>query len=229
MLKRSLEKRGEIRSMTKKVSRCVHRHSIETHPNCFRKGLIKRNDWWHNKTIAYLDIEATNLDANWGLMLSWCLKYRDDKKVRRGIITKKELFNGTFDKRITKELLEELENVDIVVTFYGTRFDIKFVRTRATYWGMEPEFPAYGELYHWDLYFKVRSKYKLSSNRLGVVCDFFGIKGKTKLDPEVLIKARFGDKAALKNILIHNIRDVEILEKLHNILWRHAKWIRTSI
>lgn len=215
--------------MIEKELRCIHRHTVEGHPNCFRIGLIKREDWWHNKTIAYLDIETSNLDANWGMILTWCIKYRDDKKVRRGVITKKELFNGSFDKRIIKELLEELKNVDIVVTFYGTNFDNKFIRTRATYWDLEPEFPGYGEMYHWDLYFKVRSKYKLSSNSLGVVCDFLGIPGKTKLDPEVLIRARFGDKAALKELLVHNIGDVVITEKLHNKLWRHSKWIRTSI
>jgi len=213
----------------KKVLRCIHRHTIETHPNCFRKGLIKRDDWWHNKRIAYLDIEATDLDANWGFMLSWCLKYQNDNKVRRGIITKKEIFNYKFDKRIIAELLKELENVDILVTYYGTKFDITFIRTRALYYGMDDEFPAYGEMYHWDLYYKVRNKFNLHSNKLAVACEFLGIKGKTPLTPEMIFLARYGESKALKKILEHNIGDVVILEELHNRLWRHAKWIRKSI
>ncbi len=215
--------------MTEKELRCIHRHTIETHPNCFRKGLIKRDDWWHDKCIAYLDIEASNLDANWGFVLTWCIKYRGEDKIVSDTITQKELYNGIFDKRIIKSLLEELKNVDIVVTYYGTGFDIPYIRTRATFWGLEEEFPAFGKMYHWDLYYKVRRAFKLNSNRLGTVTKFFGIEGKTHLDPQWFMRAKYGHKKALKELLYHNEEDVIILEKLHDLLWRHAKWIRKSI
>ena len=216
--------------MTKKKElRCIHRHTIKTHPNCFRKGLIKRDDWWHDKTIAYLDIEASNLDANWGFILTWCIKYRDNDKIVSDIVTSKEIFDGTFDKRVVESLLKELENVDIVVTYYGTGFDIPYIRTRATYWEMQEKFPAYGDMYHWDLYYKVRSKFKLNNNRLGTATKFFGIDGKTHLDPAWFMRAKYGHKEALAELLYHNEEDVIILEKLHNLLWRHAKWIRKGI
>lgn len=213
----------------KKVLRCIHRHTIKEHPNCFRKGLIKREDWWHDKTIAYLDIETADLNANWGFMLSWCIKYRDDDKIRKSIIKKKEIFDYEFDERLVKELLEELKNVDIVVTYYGTRFDIPFIRSRAMFWGMDDDFPAYGDKYHWDLYYKVRSKFKLHSNKLSVACAFLGIEGKTPLTSDLVMMAQYAHPKALKTMMEHNIGDVEILEKLHNKLWRHSKWIRKSI
>ena len=212
----------------KKVLRCIHRHTIDSHPNCFQTGLIKRDDWWHDKTIAYLDIEASNLDANWGFIMSWCIKYRDNDKIVGDIITPKEIHKLDFDKRIVKSLLEELEeNVDIAVTYYGTGFDIPYIRTRAMYYDMD--FPAFGSIYHWDLYYKVRSKMKLHRNSLAVVTKFLGIEGKTHLESEWFMRAKYGGKKELKELLHHNEEDVIILEGLHNRLWRYSKWIRTSI
>jgi len=108
--------------------RCIHRHTIKTHPNCFRMGLIKY-DWWTNKRIAYLDIETSDLKADFGIVLSWCLKFKNEKFIYSDVITKKDIENRTFDKRIIESLLKELEKVDIVVTYYGTNFDIPFLRT----------------------------------------------------------------------------------------------------
>tara|TARA_R110002051_G_scaffold287010_2_gene349679 strand:- start:627 stop:818 length:192 start_codon:yes stop_codon:yes gene_type:complete len=45
--------------------------------------------------------------------------------------------------------------------------------------------------------------------------EFFGIKGKTRVEPEYWQKARWGDKKSLKRIYEHNEADVVILEKLH--------------
>jgi uncharacterized protein YprB with RNaseH-like and TPR domain len=189
--------------------------------------LIKRDDWWHDKRIAYFDIEASDLTANWGMMLSWCIKYRGDDKIREGVITKKEIFDFKFDKRIFEELMEELKNVDILVTYYGTGFDIPFARTRTLYHGLE--FPAYGSMYHWDLFYKVRSKLKTHRKSLEVVTKFYGIEGKTHLEPDMMFKAQYGHPEAMKQLLHHNREDVIILEKLHDLLWSHSKWIRTSI
>lgn len=207
--------------------RCIHRHSIKTHPKCFEKGLLKREDWWHDRTIAYLDIESSSLDANWGMTLTWCLKYRDDDKIRKGVITKEELFDYRFDARILEELMEELKNVDIVVTYYGTGFDIPFLRTRAIYYDIE--FPEFGSMYHWDLFYKVRKNLRTHRKSLEVVTKFYGIEGKTHLEPDMLFKARYGHPEAMKQLLHHNEEDVIILEKLHDLLWRHSKWIRKSI
>ena len=213
--------------MTNKELRCIHRHTEKTHPSCFQKGLIRREDWWHDRTIAYLDIEASDLQANWGMMLSWCLKYRDNDKIKSSVITKEEIFDYKFDERLLKELMKELENVDIVVTYYGTGFDIPFLRTRAMYYDID--FPEFGSMYHWDLFYKVRSKLKTHRKSLEVVTKFYGIEGKTHLEPDMMFRAQYGHPKALKQLLHHNKEDVIILESLHNLLWRHAKWIRKSI
>jgi len=98
--------------------KCIHRHSIKSHPNCFKKGLI-RYDWWENKKIGFLDIETSGLKADFDFMLTWCIKPLGSDKIAYSIVTKKEIFDGVFDKRIVNELLQELRKYDIIVTYYG--------------------------------------------------------------------------------------------------------------
>jgi len=207
--------------------RCIHRHTEATHPNCFKKGLIKRTDWWRNKTIAYLDIETTGFHADIGIMLTWCIKYQNKATIVYGRITKQEIFDGEYDKRIVAELLDELENVDIVVTFYGSGFDIPFLRPRAFYHGFE--FFEFGSKYHWDLFFYCRRLFKLTRKSLDNITAFLGIEGKTHLKPRIWAEARYGQKKELDEVLNHNMEDVIILEKLHNRIWSQAKWQRTSL
>ena len=206
--------------------RCIHRHSIKTHPNCFKRGLIHYN-WWENKRIAYLDIETSDLKADFGIVLTWCLKFQKDKNIYSAIITKEDIEDRTFDKRIIKSLLEALENVDIVVTYYGTDFDIPFLRTRAEKWRLD--FPKYGYIAHWDLYYKVKKLFKTHRKSLGVVTNFLGISGKTFIDGDIWFVAQYGDEKALKYILEHNKQDVIILEKLHERIKEYSKWERRSL
>jgi uncharacterized protein YprB with RNaseH-like and TPR domain len=114
-----------------------------------------------------------------------------------------------------------------VVTYYGTNFDIPFLRTRAMIHGIE--FPPYGDVYTWDLYYTVKSKMALTRNNLDRACAVLGIKGKTHLDLQVWGLAALGDETALKKVLTHNKYDVIILEKLHERLCFSRKWTKTSI
>jgi uncharacterized protein YprB with RNaseH-like and TPR domain len=159
-------------------------------------------------------------------MLSWCLKYRGGKVVH-GIVTKDEIFNGTNDKRIVRELLEELKNVDVVITYYGTGFDVKFLRTRALYW--KYLFPAYGSIYHFDVYYRARALLATHRKSLDAVTTFFGIEGKTPILLATWQKAMYGNKAALKEVLVHNVEDVKITEELFDLLEDYSKWTRRSL
>lgn len=223
-----------------KELRCIHRHSIEEHPACFAKGLIKwpndrvfsrlTDENWFNYPgykIGYLDIEVDNLDADWGMILTWCIKEKGTDKLYTGVITKEEIFNEKYDKRIVEELVNALGNFKILVGYYSTNFDMPFIRTRALHYGLE--FPGYGDLYHWDLYYTVRNKLKLSRNSLDNATNFLGIKGKTPIEKGIWRRAKFGDEKALEDVLEHNIQDCIITEKLHDKLDFSRKWIRSSI
>ena len=227
----AIKKKGKgIKAGLKKANkgRCIHRHTKATHPNCFRRGLLKKLRWYDEQdlTIAFLDVETTDFKANIGFMLSWALKYRDGT-LKHDIITQKEIFDGKYDKRIVKSLLDELRNVDIVSTYYGTGFDVPYLRTRALYWGYV--FPAYGSIFHFDVYYRVRRLLRLHRNSLDASTKFLGIKGKTPIDISVWNEARYGRSQALKKVLEHNDADVMILEQIFNKLEDYSKWTRKSL
>jgi uncharacterized protein YprB with RNaseH-like and TPR domain len=240
---------------TNKQLRCIHRHSIETHPACFAQGKVNYNfkddgefervlgvPWYQypGYRIGYLDIEVSGgFNADWGTMLSWCIKEKEGV-IRSDVITRKEMMGGTIDKRITKSLVDEMKRYKILVTYYGTRFDIPYIRTKALGWGIE--FPGFyikkkynenykmdSEIYHWDLYYTIRNKLKLSRNSLANACDFLGIPGKTPISKDVWRKAMYGDKKSLDIVMEHNEGDVRATEELHNTIQPFKKWTRRGI
>lgn len=229
---------GDILVMTK--LRCIHRHTIEEHPKCFERGLVKgvkdEKDWekktgqpWYTypeNRIGYIDIETDGLDADFGTMLSWCVKEKGGNTVH-SVIKKEELFNLEFDERLISELIEEMSKYKILVGYYSDRFDIPYIRAKALHYGLE--FPGYGDLFTWDLYFTVKSKLKISRRSLDNVCDYLRISGKTPIDKEVWRRAKYGDETALKTVLSHNKADVNITEQLHDKLSFTRKWLKKSI
>lgn len=224
--------------MTKEL-RCIHRHTIRDHPKCFQKGLVKYKDsreferkthlpWFQmpGTRIGYFDIETDNLTADFGTMLSWCIKEKGGV-IYYDTITKDDLFSGVLDRRIVENLVNTLKGFDIIITYFGTKFDLPFARAKALHYNID--FPEYGDIFHFDIYYTVKSTLKLSRNSLDNACDYLGIKGKTPISKDVWRMAKYGDPNALKEVLIHNEGDVVILEQLHDKLEFSKKWIRRSI
>lgn len=170
----------------------------------------------HDMTIGYLDIESTGFSANIDTMLSWCIKGRSNKKVEGAWITREELMSKNQDARILELLVDEMNKYDVIYTYYGTHFDIPFIRTRALHHGTF--FPLHNQKSHKDLYYPVKSKLKLHSSSLMAATEFFDIKGKTRVEPKYWAQARWGDEKSIKKIYEHNVADVVILEKLHRRL-----------
>ncbi len=228
--------------MKLKQLRCFHRHSIETHPACFAQGLVnyefETDKEWEKVTgtpwytfpeykIGYLDIEADGLKTDFSTMLTWCIKEKGGK-ITSGVIKKKELFSEIdVDKRLVTDLSKELAKYKIIVTYFGTRYDLPFIRTKAMRYGVP--LLEYGGTYHFDLFYTVRAKMNLSRKSLDNACDYLGIKGKTEIDKESWRRAKYGNKAGLAEVLNHNEGDVVILEQLHSRLLPFRKWIRTSV
>ena len=74
-----------------------------------RIRLMKEKGYSRNKDnamkklrIGYLDIEATNLNANFGFMLSWYIKREGKNEYDYSVIKKSEIFNYKFDERLVK-------------------------------------------------------------------------------------------------------------------------------
>ncbi len=172
--------------------------------------------------VGYLDIEATDLETPPGFILSWYIKKAGKNEYKYGIITKKEIFNEDFDKRIVKELLLAIQNdFDILYTHYGSdwRFDVPYIRTRAIIHGLEDLLPRRMEKIIRDTWPIARCKLRLPNNRLDTIGDALGVATKkTPLSLNTWQKAMVGNKEALEYVRQHNKRDVDLLEEVHKKL-----------
>jgi len=194
-----------------------------------RVRLFREKGWEKNKIrslkklrVGYLDIETTDLKANFGFMLSWCIKARDKKKIDYSLITKKEIFDGDTDKRLVVELFEAIKNYDVLYVHWGAdrRFDVPFIRTRAFWHNLEHLLPNKFDKFVFDTWPIARNKLRLSSNRLDTIAEALGITDvrKTPLSTRQWQAAGMGNVKALKYILDHNKKDVIILEAVHKKL-----------
>lgn len=211
----------------------LHRHnparSYESMSRKIRKmrdkgGYIKRRDQaYASLRVGYLDIEATHLKADFGFILSWCIKAAGVDRIDYSVITKDEIEKYKFDKRVVRELLETMrDRYDILYAHYGGdwRFDIPYIRTRALINDLDDLLPEHMEKFVRDTWPIARKKLALSRNSLDVIADACGIRDvqKTKVDREMWRLAAHGHQEALKYVLDHNEKDVIILERVHERL-----------
>lgn len=189
--------------------------------------LIDTAQWWKQVRTGYLDIETTQFNASYGYMVSWAIKDRESGEVLSDALTKKDVASGHFDRRIVKSLLRTMEQFGCVVTYYGTGFDLPFIRTRTYANGLE--FFNMGQIKHIDLYYVVKSKLKLQRSSLEAATALFGISGKNHVDPAIWMQAAVGDPKAIAYVVDHNQRDVDILQGLHDRLETQSKFTKRSI
>ena len=171
--------------------------------------------------VGYLDIETSNLVADFGMILTWYIKAAGKNHYDFAIITKKEIHDYSFDKRVVSELLDALDNYDVLYVHWGVdrRFDIPFIRTRAFVHNLENKLPKRMEKFILDTWPIARNKLKLHSNRLDSIAEVLGIPvKKTPLSPKRWNLARAGHPDSLEYIALHNKRDVQILERIHKKL-----------
>ena len=162
--------------------------------------------------VGFFDIESTGLSADFSWMISWYIKTLGEDEYYHGVVTPEEIREGILDKRIVEELVEALKKYKRIYSYYGSRFDVPYCRTRALAQGLV--FVPYGLVEHRDLWYLARRILKIHRNRLENVCEILGIEGKTHLKPLVWIRANTGDQGSLEYIEDHNRMDVIILEKV---------------
>ena len=203
------------------VKFCKHGHNFLEHPQCFTDLVPKEK-------IGFLDIESSNLNADFGFIISYAIKDADSGEVIGRVLTPKEILSKAKDKYRIGEAADDIIKFDRIVTYYGARFDVPFLRTRAVKWGSD--FPVWKVVSHTDAYFIVRNRFHLSRNRLETACRFFKIAAKTHpMEPDQWQDAMSGDKAALKYIWDHNVEDVHSLHELWNLINEFSQLTKTSM
>lgn len=176
-----------------------------------------------NLDFASFDIETSNLNADFSIILSAVIKpfgkapviFRADSyptwKAKRGD-----------DKLIVEDIARELEKHAIIVTHYGKGFDIPFLRAKMTQHGLHPLPPRFMV----DSYSIARKNFKLSRRRLEALAEYFDIGKKSGVEGRLWIEAAYsGDRKAMDEIVKHNIVDCEILEKLAAMTFEYIKAI----
>lgn len=179
-----------------------------------------------HKMSSYVmfDIEASNLDGDWGAILCAVFKpegekpfvYRHDGAKSHGQVDV-ELVGG-----IKTQIEKHAQRADILVTWYGTMFDLRYVDTRL----LLHQLPKLPSLFHLDLYYVAREVMQVSSRRLDSVAKAFALPvQKTPILPSVWLPALRGEKDAMDYVVKHCALDVEVLEQVFQRLKPHVKRI----
>lgn len=188
--------------------RCRHGHTYLDHYSCYLK------EHPNAEKIGFIDIETSNLDADFGIMLCYCIKVYGKDKIYWAAISKRDITSGILDKRVVEKCIRDMQRFDRLIGFYSSRFDIPFIRTRAVFHGLE--FPLYGTIKHNDVYFIIKRRFKIHRNRLEDACKtLLGRTEKTRIEPIKWIRALQGDAASIAWIVDHCKRDVRDLERLY--------------
>jgi len=203
--------------------KCPHGHRGLDHWNCYIKA--------HEERVAYLDLECSGLQADFGFIICWCIKPKNRKRIVYDIITMDDLDSDVLDSRVAQSCAKELARYDRVITHYGTYFDIPFLRTRCLTHGIP--FLEYGTLKHSDVWAMAKAKLKIHSNRQNSVAQALrGFSEKTPINPTHWLNALRHDEkgdAARRFILDHCKRDVRELQRNHEALEPYCRKSNKSI
>lgn len=93
---------------------CPHGHTYLQHYACYQPTEAER--------IGFLDIEASNLVADFGIVLSYCIKDHNSKKIYEAVLRPQDIKSaraGDEDKEVIKKCIKDLMLFDRIVTYYG--------------------------------------------------------------------------------------------------------------
>lgn len=163
--------------------------------------------------VLLVDIEATNLKADFGFIICLSYKWSGEKKVHNISIRNNPKFkkDRTNDSYIIDQFRKIAEQADIVVTHYGSIFDYPYLQTRALMNG-QPLLPQIPYIDTWRI---ARKKMALGSNRLASLARALGVEEKTPLSGPIWVKAMSGDEKSISYIEKHCDQDVIVLEQVY--------------
>jgi len=204
------------------ANRCKHRHTYLEHYQCY----IKENPT--EIRTGVLDIECSNLKADFGIILCYSTLSLETGSLKSRIITRKEALSKDMDKKLVRELVKDMKGFTRVITYYGTGFDLPFIRTRALIHKIP--FIPYGELNHKDIYYTVKSKLATHRKSLDVACQaVLGRSNKTHFLPVIWTRALQGDQKALAYVKEHCEYDVKDTADLYHAMEPFTVIRNTSI
>lgn len=163
--------------------------------------------------IVFWDLETSNLNADFGYILSAAWKRLGERKIQ--VVTLADFpryeRNRTDDRDLARAVAAELDKADVIVSWYGLRFDQPYLNTRLLRAGLPPMAPVP----HVDLWRTSRYQLALHSNRLASAAAFFGLEDKTAIKGQQWVDAAAGMPYALRYVASHNRQDIVVLEQAY--------------
>lgn len=182
--------------------------------------------------ILLLDIEtAPNLGYVWQLwqqnlgvkqivhgtyLLCWAAKWYGEKEIMF------DSLHQSSKTKMVKGIHKLLDEADVVVHYYGSKFDVPMLNNEFVSLGLAPPAP-YKQV---DLKKVASDQFRFPSNKLEYVAKALGIGQKADVGAntfELWIACMNGDAKAWKKMEIYNIQDVRLLERLYD---KFKPWIR---
>ena len=157
------------------------------------------------------------------LTVSWAF---NDEPVRGFKLSVDDVEKGD-DLTLVVDMLEAIEKADILVGYNSKKFDIKYLNTRALYYGIPPVTTTK----HIDLYEQVRKSFKFPSNSMGNVSSYLGLEGKLETEGWSLWRRCMEHwnveacEKALDDMLTYNKQDIEATRDLHK---RLMGWLKQT-
>ena len=164
-------------------------------------------------TSAAFDLETSSLNADFGIVLCAVVKPAGGKPIvfRADELNKKWKTRRSDDSAIVSAVAEELQKYDLLAGHNAAYFDIPFLQSRLSRWGL----PLMPKMRLIDPWWIIRRQLKLSSNSLERASDFLGFNQKTPVSGQVWMQAYLdGNLDAMSEIVKHCIADVDMLEEL---------------
>lgn len=178
--------------------------------------------------ILLLDIEtAPNIAYVWGLwqqnvapkqvlegqcLLSWAAKWYGEKEIAFDSIHQSSL------DHVLKGIHKLLDEADVVVHFYGSKFDVPMLNTEFVKRGMKP----YSPVKQVDLKKIASEQFRFPSNKLEYVAKALGLGEKLDTDFNLWVNCMKNKPDAWKKMEAYNKQDVILLEKLYD---KFMPWI----
>jgi uncharacterized protein YprB with RNaseH-like and TPR domain len=210
---------------------CKHGHNLLSHLSCLKEALAQE------QRIGFLDIESEDLNADYGLIFCYCIKDLNSNKIYEDRITLDDIKKYKSksrdaitkeDKRVIENLVKDMHHFDRIVTHYGSKFDLNFIRTRAVMVGVD--FPAYGLYTQTDTWKILINKFKLSRNSLENACrHLLGDTRKDRLSLAIKHGCLRGEEWAIQDALVHCRKDVLDTQDLYLKICDFVKETKTSI
>lgn len=168
--------------------------------------------------ILLFDIEATNLNADFGFALCVGYKWYGEKRTHvPSLLDYPGAFgkDPTNDKQLMEHVHDTLLKADMIVGFYSKLFDLPWLEARMLSHGLAP-LPS---IPHVDLYFTAKTHLKIHSRRLANLIDFLGLKAeKTRLSGPIWIRAGAGHTPSIRYVVKHCRHDINALEQAYTLL-----------